>query len=377
MSPTSQIRFMSILFARAGMALAIGGLFLMRATIVEAADSLVPPFNVETQRHIHGKHYKDLSCPKPPNVVVDLDFGRPDAKAGTEDKAANPPEGKEYSRVTKVVYRYQRKLGEVSDRYVRHQPASRKLAGCAIKHLLSWASEGALMGKTSEAGRYVRSEGLASVAMSYLKVADAMDQDTEAREVILAWIRQWADAVREDFSSNPEQVSRRNHHMFWAAWSVMAAAVALDNRELFDWSVERYRLAVDQIQGDGTLPLAMKRGSGALYFHLFSVAPLVMMAEVGAWNGLNLYSFGDGALHELVRRTVEGLESPRYFEEETGQKQEEVRKFDGPRIAWMEAYYRRHPDPREQKWIRTFRPLTSRLLGGDMTLLFSKGGRRG
>lgn len=365
------------LFAHVVMALVVGTATVANAVAANASDSLKPPFNVEAQRHIHGKHYKDLSCPKPPGVVVDLDFGRSDTDAHAGSEAGNSTHKEEYARVTKVVYRYQRKLGEVSDRYVRHQPASRKLAECTVGYLLAWAEKGALLGKISEPGRYVRSKVLAAVAVSYLKVSDAMEQEAEARAVILAWIRQWAESVREDFQPDPERTSRRSHHMFWAAWSVMSAAIALDDRNLFDWSVERYHSAVDQIEDDGTLPLEMERGKGALYFHLFSVAPLVMIAEAAAWNDMDLYSAQNGALHRLVRRTLEGLEDPSYFEEKTGLEQKQLRKFDGPRIAWMEAYFGRHPDPTGQKWMRTFRPLKSPALGGDMTLLFSKGGRRG
>jgi poly(beta-D-mannuronate) lyase len=81
----------------------------------------------------------------------------------------------------------------------------------------------------------------------------------------------------------------RNNHAFWAGAGMMAAAVALDDRALFGWSIEKYRTGLAQIQPDGTLPLELARKSKARHYHTFALSPLVLIAETGTRNDVPLF----------------------------------------------------------------------------------------
>jgi hypothetical protein len=98
-----------------------------------------------------------------------------------------------------------------------------------------------------------------------------------------------------------------NNHYYWAGFAVMAAGIAADDRKLFDWGVSTYNEAMSRIQPDGTLPLEMARGQRALHYHVFALAPLTMMAEMGYANGLDLYNANNGALKRLIDVTAAGL----------------------------------------------------------------------
>ena len=55
--------------------------------------------------------------------------------------------------------------------------------------------------------------------------------DSDAKGRVKDWIRSLAQVVRVDYSTDTEKTSRRNNHLYWAPWSVMAAALALNDRE--------------------------------------------------------------------------------------------------------------------------------------------------
>ena len=83
-----------------------------------------------------------------------------------------------------------------------------------------------------------------------------------------------------------------------------------------------YDNGVDQIQPNGALPLEMARGGRALHYHLYALAPLVLLAEFGEVNHLDLYAHANGAIHRLVDFSVAGLQDPTPFVKATGVQQE-------------------------------------------------------
>jgi poly(beta-D-mannuronate) lyase len=131
-----------------------------------------------------------------------------------------------------------------------------------------------------------------------------------------------------------------------------------------------YRAAAAQIRADGTLPLELVRKSKARHYHLFALTPLVLIAEAGARNDLDLYGERGGAIHRLVGRVVESLDDPGDFERLTGAKQDWVGAFGGGSLVWMEPYFSRFRDPRLAPWLARFRPMRHPWFGGDATLCF-------
>ena len=94
------------------------------------------------------------------------------------------------------------------------------------------------------------------------------------------------------------------------------------------------------------------------------------MQSLAARNGVNLYGIENGALHGLVKRTVDGLSDPAYFVEKTGKNQSWVGKVSGGKLAWMEAYHARFPASEIKRWIDQYRPMKNRRIGGNATLLY-------
>jgi alginate lyase len=86
--------------------------------------------------------------------------------------------------------------------------------------------------------------------------------------------------------------------------------------------MDAYRDGVRQITPEGTLPLEMNRAARALHYHLYALAPLVMLAEFGEANSINLYAERNFAIKRLVARCISGLQDHSYFVQHTGKEQD-------------------------------------------------------
>lgn len=107
----------------------------------------------------------------------------------------------------------------------------------------------------------------------------------------------------------------------------------------------------------------MKRGTRALHYH-YALALLILLAEFGEANGIDLYALDNGALRRLVNTSVQGLINPSLFEKATGVKQEVSTHPTGDQIGWAPPYLRRFPDPALKSFVGNASGLSVHYLGG-------------
>jgi len=314
------------------------------------------------------------TCAAPPAPVVDLLFDG-FYEAGSGSTVVDPAAMERYRAATQIINRFERGLADLGDAYQASgygkatggEPA---IAACGLNWLAAWAGGRAMLGRVSQQGGYVRKWSLGTAATAYLRLRDAAGLDPAKRQAVLAWIGDWARVVQTDYSTGTERSSRNNNHAYWAALSVGMAAVAIDDRGLFDWAMDGYRKAARQIAPDGSLPLELARGPKALHYHLYSLEALVPLAELGARNGQDLYAENGNALDRLIGLTLAGLADPAVFARLTGKKQDLVGELDGGDLAWMEPYYARFGRADLKPWIDRFRPMRNTRLGGNLTLMY-------
>ena len=243
-----------------------------------------------------------------------------------------------------------KRIGRAADGYqVQHSESS---AECTFSLLEQAAHEGAFsvahLGKNgARDGFYVQAFYLDGLALAYLKVLPSSAGSSQQKAEIQAWLLDMATSVEDFYEKMARENAGDGHNnlTYWGALGVSATGIATNRRDLFDWGVGVYRQALRQIAGDGTLPLELDRAAMALHYHLFAVAPLVMIAELGESNGLHLYDENNGALHRLVKRSIDGLVNPSYFAEKTHIAQEMPSELDGRVIGWAVPYQARYPDP--------------------------------
>ncbi|MGB1559930.1 MAG: mannuronate-specific alginate lyase [Sinimarinibacterium flocculans] len=323
-----------------------------------------------------GDDDKDLrDCPQDAVPFAGaLDF--PSKYAGS-DRARddyNARSDREYKRRIAPITAFERGVSRQVDDYMRG--GRPEALDCAIGLLADWSRERGLEGRSlSHTGKSMRKWALGSVAASYLRLKfsasrplDAIDDDRIGD--IEAWIGRVAARVVDEWSDQP--LRKMNNHEYWAAWSVMAAAVALDRKDLFDWAVAQYRTAATQIDAEGYLPNELARDTRALYYHNYALTPLAMLAAFGQANGVDLAAENDRAIDRLARRVLLGVADPNDFEVRTGAKQNVSEFKESSKFAWIEIYCWLRPcDAALLARLDTLRPLGSTRLGGSVTDLFS------
>lgn len=336
---------------------------------LSAIETLKAPFDVEARRALMGRPPAHFACPAPPAPMRDVD-----ANTFYSDSNHSIVDAERYRRnqeITRPLAEFTRKLGDFGDAWMGSLPANPAPARCALDWLDTWAGAEALLGTLTMQGAYERKWTLAGSALAYLRVRYAPGLDPARKARVEAWFVRLARAMIPYYERPPGSgiSDKINNHLYWAALAAASAGVAAGDRTLFDWGIQRYRFAARQIAADGTLPLELARRSKAHAYHVFSAMPLVMLAELGRANGLDLYAEEGGALGRLVHRAVDGFADPSYLARAAGAPQE-IEKIDAWRTSWMEIWYARTGDPAVLLWLASNRPARNRWLGGDATLAF-------
>jgi poly(beta-D-mannuronate) lyase len=289
----------------------------------------------------------------------------------------DPDRAEAYEREVAPLREYEREVIRHANRYVRSGGETPAHAARCGGMLWRWAEAEALDEMKSATAHFNRSAAVSALALAWMQVREAIDPEDDGVRVIERWFDRRGDEVRDYYDEkDPDQRSSRNNHRYWAGLAAAGAGVASGSSRLLDWGLESGELGLRQVDRDGALPLELSRGKRALYYHAYALGPLTMLAEIGAQNGRSLYDAADGALHRLVRFTLNGIEEPSRVAAKADAEQEALGRdggaFDKGDVAWLEIYDARYRD--RNPWagrMAELRPLTSRRLGGDLTLLFS------
>jgi len=251
-----------------------------------------------------------------------------------------------YEIAAAVPEQFGRQVTEAADAYRKR--GSVEAAQCVAAMLAAAAAEHAFTGKmSSRQANYAQSWLLGGVAMAWLKVREDKPVSATEEQEISTWLGTMARQVEAfyDACAADHESDAHNNLAYWEGMSVAAAGIAANDDALFAWGVARYRDGIAQITPEGTLPLEMARGVRSLHYHLFAAAPLVMLAEMGEANHLDLYAEKTGALHRLVDRAVSGITQPEYFDHAAGVRQERIEPVQSADIGWAVPYARRFPSP--------------------------------
>ena len=245
---------------------------------------------------------------------------------------------------------------------------------CTLNQLAAWASADALMSKDfNHTGKSMRKWALGSMASAYIRLKFSSSQPLATHQPqaqqIEAWFSRMADQVVSDWDNLP--LDKTNNHSYWAAWSVMATAVATNRRDLFDWSVKEFKVGAHQVDAEGFLPNELKRQQRALAYHNYALPPLAMIASFAQVNGVDLRQENQGALKRLGDRVLAGVKDPDAFEDKSGKEQDMTDLKVDSKFAWLEPYcslYSCSADVLEKK--HGMQPFKSFRLGGDLTKVY-------
>ena len=273
---------------------------------------------------------------------------------------------------TKDITTLERGVAKMVNQYMRDgRPAQ---LDCTLTWLGTWARADALMSTNyNHTGKSMRKWALGSMSGSWLRLKFSNSQPLAAHrdeaQLIEKWFAHLAEQTVRDWSNLP--LAKINNHSYWAAWSVMATAVATDRRDLFDWAVKEYKVGANQVDDQGFLPNEVKRKQRALAYHNYALPPLAMIASFAKANGVDLRSENNFALQRLGEGVLAGARDPRLFAARAGEKQDMKDLKVDSKYAWLEpwcALYQCVGDTLERK--HGMQPFDSFRLGGNLTRVY-------
>lgn len=345
---------------------------LAAAPPATGAISLVPPPGFAAR--VEDSDGKPRPCAPPPAPYTgELKFPSKYEGSDSARDDLNPKAYARYKQATAGINQMEKQVNAMVTHYLRHGDAAS--LRCSLDWLWAWARAGALEQPTTDhTGKSVRKWALASFASAWvrLKFSPSRPLDVAPEKVrdIEPWLEDLTRQVVDDWRDQP--LEKINNHEYWAAWAVMASAVALDRRDWFDWAVGQYRIAAKQVDRDGFLPNELKRDTRALAYHNYALGPLTMIAAFARANGVDLAPEGNRALDRLARRVLAGVDDPRPFEARTGRKQRLDELQEGSKFAWLEPYcWLNRCEGAVSKRVIALRPIKAYRLGGNLTELFA------
>jgi len=223
---------------------------------------------------------------------------------------------------------------------------SRAAATCVYSLLAAAAKAEAWDDKMPQNnGVYLQNWLLSATALAYLKVRGSGVGTAEQDAQIQQWFRLLAAQVREYFDNGRKRPGSDawNNHMYWAGLAVAAVGIANNDQDSFLWGLSTYEMGIHAVQPDGSLDAEMGRGRMALHYQLYTLEALVILAELGEVNGIDLYAERDGAIHRLVKFDVAAMKDPSLIAKRTGEEQNVTLPFSGMDIGWAVPYVQRFP----------------------------------
>jgi poly(beta-D-mannuronate) lyase len=378
--------------AAAGRALALGILVLLPAFAAVARVPVAGPISAVNLAP------SQLVVNRPGMVLVDPAARRSVLEALPEDQRVGlcgsqrnnwPTHGiqRNISGESQVAQTLARTMMEAAARYLAEQ--DRDARDAIVANLRRFAREDAfsrLVEPVTVNHFYNLDRTLLPTITAFALLRD--DPDLDPADV--AAIEQWLDRLVRwrgpDREVDPTRISSRNNHRYLRDSVTMAWGAAIGDNALFYAGIDRFRIALEQMRADGSLPLETDRGRRALFYQRHAISSLVAIAEMAAVQGYDLYSLKNDAghgLHHMVGFLVEGIDDPAVLAPYTERRQYlgflDRRGHDRHYMAWFEAYRARFPESpltrRLEAQIRgngSFEePLLDEYAGGPMTCFFA------
>jgi poly(beta-D-mannuronate) lyase len=314
----------------------------------------------------------DFSCPsKPPVVQAALSVTSIYDQSDPAHAKIDQDQFDDYNDGMSAVRDYLSTVTKYASDYVASNGKKVQSGACALVWLDSWAGHHALSDlgtrqSALSATRIVGGMGIAYLAVRSLVVPMHLDP-----KPLNAWFAARANDFIKTFEESGNLNSNRSNHRYWGGFAVAVSGVVTGDTDDLKWGVQSFKIGACQIRDDGALPLELNRKSRARDYHLHAIAPLVMIGELAAANGLDAYSQCGNSFQRLVHFALTEVEDPTLIVALTGSKQQTIPDRDGhprgDRFAWVEPYFKRFGGSEADYGFTLERPLFSSNLGGRLT----------
>lgn len=244
---------------------------------------------------------------------------------------------------------------------------------------------------------YALDRTLLPTLVAFALLRGAPELTTLPRLRIQAWLER-LDRLRgpeRPLAGRGEISGRNNHHYLRGSVDMAWGALTGDDAS-FRLGIAAYLDALHDMRPDGSLPLETRRRARALWYQRHAIASLVVIAEIAATQGVDLYDHTvDGKdLHTAVRFLLDAIDDQERVaayawddpiasgRHHPGQDLSFlVRRGHGRHyMAWAEIYLARFPGRPESRRLLalltraepSFRPMVDDYAGGDTTCFFAR-----
>jgi poly(beta-D-mannuronate) lyase len=336
--------------------------------LAPAMAEYVAPFSLMDPAQVKPRK---TECAKAPEPVINLDLVSKYGDDGPERDDVDETAERAFDEAMLPLRDYTAQVVRQANRFTDKGRSGD--GDCAISLLKAWAEAGALANPKSNTALFKLGTTLSALSAAWLQVREAANPDDRA--TIDQWLSARATLLRILFEGRKGKSAKTGNHRAWAGLGVAMTGIAAGRADLFDWGLQSYEMVLCSANPDGSLPTELARGKKARDYHLFALAPLVMLAEIGLTNNRPADKACDQALKRVVDFTFASVADP--TEIALLAEMDQIPFPDGAnlppanRLAFMEAYLKRFPEAVPQaSAILALRPLRATDLGGDMTLLF-------
>jgi poly(beta-D-mannuronate) lyase len=279
---------------------------------------------------------------------------------------------KKYEALVAPVREFARRTVALANDYEISRGKDQESAFCASRALYIWATGKGLTEATTDVANFNRATFLSGVAAAYIQIKGSKYVSVKEREAIETWLADLVQSTRSFYQVKRDSESvKPNNIQYWAGLAVATAGVALNRRDDFDWGIKALELGACTATIEGALPRELEREQRARHYHMFALQPLVALAELAERNGRKGYAVCGGSLHDIVKFTLDSIDSPTNIEWLTGVKQLplDAIKSDND-LAWLEIYAQRFPNFAWRGRMASIRPFANTNLGGKLTELY-------
>lgn len=282
-------------------------------------------------------------CPAPPEFAKTLhaDGYYIDSHMSVIDPAKKDA----FDKATEAPTHLGQSVGLAADAYLAK--GSRSAAACVYWLLDAAAKADAWAGQMAQfQDVYIQNWLLSGAGIPYLKVRNSGVGTRQQDADIQQWFHHLAlrEQAHFDQGKGHPTTDAYNNHMYWAGLALATEGIADNDQNAFLWGITTYYQGVGLIQSDGSLVAEMNRAGMALHYQLYALGPLIMLAELGEANGVDMYNVDHGAIHRLAKFDLAALEDPSIIAKRTGVEQNIKAPYSGLEIGWAVPYVKRFPD---------------------------------
>jgi poly(beta-D-mannuronate) lyase len=281
---------------------------------------------------------------------------------------SNGPINPEEAKATVPYQKLQNAVTDGASRYVA--TGDHAEAVCVANLLARWAAAKTLLDysyRESSQAWYQVEWTLSSISLAWSVVQSDPSINPDQRKAILKWMHDVTDHMF-DQDPHPDDHAHENNHAYWRALCAASVGILTNDHKLYRRALEQYARAIGQMNPDGSLPLEMARHENALHYQSFALTPLVMIAELAARQGTDLYSLrvNGHTIADSVDFLVRASNNLDLMKQYASEPQSFSLFTAKKPPAWLEFWAARHPG---RPWAGLlFQPLADSTIGGNATL---------